>query len=448
MMDARQRFKRLLAIDSFAEFTQQVCKAAADFTRCSIAIWDGDGVQRTDRWMYHKVCKSFYNNPEIRATRCDQDDASAVDYVLRTGFKANYTCWAGFTCEMIPIKAWDQPVGLISIGEFFTRDCDQLRPAASQVPGADLFTIVDETKAGRIPVLDDEQRDGVLTAVEHIAGILSDLVMAKINSHTLPDYLAAVASQMAGMWTESTTDGRQLAAALEGFTLVSLANLFFKDVHKFLQQHRDRALHEALTPLSSIFIAAAALPEDCKQRHRIETAAYKIEKDARALLAETDVLEGSWWKLTPERLSPNDLAAEMYSEFQSHKEIADRLIVRGDRGGVSIDVSLARFVVRELVANAFKATQPGRRRIEASLNIVEGDLVTEVVDNGCGIPETELGRIFEPGIRLGQAGYGSGSGHGLYKLRENVLFVGGKVEVSAADGGTRFKVILPGFTET
>jgi hypothetical protein len=26
--------------------------------------------------------------------------------------------------------------------------------------------------------------------------------------------------------------------------------------------------------------------------------------------------------------------------------------------------------------------------------------------------------------------------------------VGGKVEVSAADGGTRFKVILPGFTET
>ena len=74
MMDARQRFKRLLAIESFSQFTQQFCKAAADFTRCSIAIWDADGVQRTDRWMYHKVCKSFYNNPDIRANRCDKDD--------------------------------------------------------------------------------------------------------------------------------------------------------------------------------------------------------------------------------------------------------------------------------------------------------------------------------------------------------------------------------------
>jgi len=38
MMDTRARFKRLLAIPSFADFCDRVCKAAADFTRCSIAL--------------------------------------------------------------------------------------------------------------------------------------------------------------------------------------------------------------------------------------------------------------------------------------------------------------------------------------------------------------------------------------------------------------------------
>lgn len=446
-MDARNRLKRLLAIPSFAEFCERVCRATADFTRCSIAIWDSDGEQRTERWMYHSVCKSLYGNLEVRSAHCDQSDKRTVDAVLSSGVRAAYTCWAGFRCEMIPILAWDQTVGLISIGEFFTPQCNQLLQIALDKAGPDAPTILKEMESGRIPLLQEEHQHGVRTAVQHLAEIIGDLVTARINPQTLPAYLSKVASQMATLWAGSVDEGSRLAAALDGFALVSLANLFFEDVHTFLQQHRDRALHEALTPLSTIFAQAEALPKESTQRDKIIAAAKRIDRDARSLLAETNVLDGSWWKLTPEPLKPKDLAHEIYFEYQTRRELGDQLIVSAEPGMVRVDLSLARFVAGELVNNAFKATRPGERRIHVALDVLSEDLRIEVSDNGCGIPVEQVSRIFENGIRLEQRGYGIGTGHGLYKLRENVWFVGGSVAVAPSEsGGSVFEVVLPGFS--
>ncbi len=447
MMDAALRFRRLLEVPTFARFCERVCEQAADFTRCSIAIWDSAGTQRTKRWMYHKVCESFYGDDHIRATRCDRDDARTVGVVLRTGVKQSYVCWAGFNCEMVPILAWDQPVGLVSIGEFFTPNCNTLRDPAIQIATANkLFPILGDRQSRQIPVLREEQLEGVLTAVQHLARIMGDLVMARINPDTLPEYLNNVADQIARSWAGTVNESGRLAAALEGFALVSLANLFFEDVHGFLQRHSDRALHEVLSPLSTIFIQAESLPDTCQQRQRITEAARIIDRDARALLAETDVLTGSWWKLTPRPMKPKTLADQVFGEFHGRCENGDHFSLEGTSQPAWADVSLARFALRELVTNAFKATTAGQRSITGFLELVGGDLVIDVSDNGCGIPEDQIGRIFERGVRLEQTGYGAGSGHGLFKLRENVVFVGGRIDAySSAASGSRLRVILPGF---
>lgn len=446
-MDAALRFRRLLEVPTFSRFCERVCERAADFTRCSIAIWDSTGTQRTKRWMYHKVCESFYDNPEVKAARCDRDDARTVGVVLRTGVNQSYVCWAGFNNEMVPILAWDQPIGLVSIGEFFTPNCSRLRDTAIQIANANkLLPILGDVPSREIPVLREEQLEGVLTAVQHLARIMGDLVMARINPDTLPDYLNSVADQIARSWAGTVSESGRLAAALEGFALVSLANLFFEDVHGFLQRHTDRALHEALSPLSTIFIQAESLPDECPQRRRITDAARRIDRDARALLAETDVLAGSWWKLTPRPLKPQSLADEVFAEFHGRCENGDQLSLTGTPRAAWADLSLARFVLKELVTNAFKATRAGEREITGSLEVADGDLVIEVSDNGCGIAEDQIDRIFESGVRLEQAGYGSGSGHGLFKLRENIDFIGGEVDVQSRIGeGCRLRVVLPGF---
>jgi hypothetical protein len=74
---------------------------------------------------------------------------------------------------MVPLLAWDQPVGLVSIGEFFTPNCSKLRDPAIQITSANkLLPILGDTQSREMPVLREEQVEGVLTAVQHLARII------------------------------------------------------------------------------------------------------------------------------------------------------------------------------------------------------------------------------------------------------------------------------------
>jgi signal transduction histidine kinase len=67
----------------------------------------------------------------------------------------------------------------------------------------------------------------------------------------------------------------------------------------------------------------------------------------------------------------------------------------------------------------------------------------EFIDDGVGIPEADLKRVFDPFFttRLGRGGSGLGL-HIVYNLVTRVL--GGRVEVSSRPGaGTRFEFALP-----
>ena len=57
---------------------------------------------------------------------------------------------------MVPIKAWGQAVGLVSIGEFFTPSCNTLTPEALYKAGPNKLVIIREAESGKIPVFDRE----------------------------------------------------------------------------------------------------------------------------------------------------------------------------------------------------------------------------------------------------------------------------------------------------
>ena len=96
-----------------------------------------------------------------------------------------------------------------------------------------------------------------------------------------------------------------------------------------------------------------------------------------------------------------------------------------------------------LLANAIKygagkpiqVVRPPARQRRSSL---------EVRDHGPGIPEPELGRIFERFERATSIRHYGGLGLGLYLIRAIVDAHGGSVTAeNAADGGARFEVTLP-----
>jgi signal transduction histidine kinase len=72
----------------------------------------------------------------------------------------------------------------------------------------------------------------------------------------------------------------------------------------------------------------------------------------------------------------------------------------------------------------------------------DGQVQITVTDDGQGIPERDLQRIFEPFFTSKEAG--TGNGLGLMVVKGIVKDHGGSIEVKSEEGrGTEFQILLP-----
>ena len=74
--------------------------------------------------------------------------------------------------------------------------------------------------------------------------------------------------------------------------------------------------------------------------------------------------------------------------------------------------------------------------------MAQSGVVAHFADNGIGIDEANLNRIFEMFYRATEQS--DGSGIGLYIVKNAVDKLGGQISVSSRPGqGTRFNIVLP-----
>ncbi len=110
------------------------------------------------------------------------------------------------------------------------------------------------------------------------------------------------------------------------------------------------------------------------------------------------------------------------------------------------DVSAIEQLVQNLVVNAFLSTQAGGVDVSLRPSPASGDgerdeLLLEVRDTGCGIPESIRNTIFDPFMTTRG---GEGTGLGLSVVKGVVEHHGGWIEVDSEVGvGTLFRVGLP-----
>ncbi|BAN36105.1 sensor histidine kinase [Sulfuricella denitrificans skB26] len=98
-------------------------------------------------------------------------------------------------------------------------------------------------------------------------------------------------------------------------------------------------------------------------------------------------------------------------------------------------------VFLNLLLNAAQAIAD-QGRIEVRSEVAGSEIHIRISDNGCGIPEKNLDRLFDPFFTTRQVG--SGTGLGLTVCRDIVQAHGGRIEVKSKEGmGTTFTVILP-----
>jgi signal transduction histidine kinase len=209
------------------------------------------------------------------------------------------------------------------------------------------------------------------------------------------------------------------------------------------------ASHELRTPLFSLggFLELLDDPE-LDEPTRREFLARMREQVERLTKLATDLLDLS--RLDAGRLAvrtePVDLAEladELAGEFGPRASVSGHTLVT-DAGGVvpaRADPARSLQVGRVLVENALVHTPAGTTvRLEAVRD--GGRALLRVVDDGPGIPPEAREQVFHRFYRLAGT-RASGSGLGLAIARELAALQGGRLELDALDGWTRFTLVLP-----
>ena len=143
-----------------------------------------------------------------------------------------------------------------------------------------------------------------------------------------------------------------------------------------------------------------------------------------------------------------EIAESIRSRAQPHLEMGISFVADVP-SGLSVPRRLFETVLGHLIGNAFKSIhEPPAGRVELSAAIDGASLVVRVQDNGVGLTERELGRIFIPLVRRAslpvQGEPGTGSGLGLSIVKRLIESAGGTIAARSQRGqGTVFEVKLP-----
>jgi signal transduction histidine kinase len=213
------------------------------------------------------------------------------------------------------------------------------------------------------------------------------------------------------------------------------------------------ASHELKTPVTSIQTLAEALAVTVRSDpDRVPALVSRLGGEAARLarlvgdLLDLRRLE----ERGPLERVPVDLAelvretvANHYDQAQERDvEVAVAAPDHAYVAGIPGDLEL---IVKNLVGNAVQYNRPGGS-VEVTLQPEDGSHVLSVRDTGIGIPQQDLGRVFERFYRVDTARSREtgGTGLGLSIVRHAVERHGGRIRVDSLLGeGTTFTVTLP-----
>jgi signal transduction histidine kinase len=214
------------------------------------------------------------------------------------------------------------------------------------------------------------------------------------------------------------------------------------------------ASHEMRTPLAAIRASAegalAAPASEADLRRALGVVVDSADRLSRLtndllLLARADELPSE------RQTGPVDLSvivAETLEAFAvAHPLLSPMRTTLGADLLVTADPDEIGRIVANLVDNAYRYGAGAARAPRVVTRAVEREAVVEVSDDGPGIAEADLGRVFEPFARLhADAGTPAGSGLGLAIARSLAHRNGGDMTVTSRPGsGSTFRLSLPRF---
>ena len=223
--------------------------------------------------------------------------------------------------------------------------------------------------------------------------------------------------------------------------------------NRLKRQLTNNINHELKTPVASIQVCLETLLSGIdlseEKRQELIERCYANTERLRRLLRDVSLItrmEDGSQHIGRERVTINNIIAEVADEleimpeeerFTLHTDFNEQVVIEGN-------LSLIGSIFRNLTENAIAYS--GGKNIYISL-LENSDKMCKIrfEDDGCGIEEEQLPRLFERFYRIdkGRSRRMGGTGLGLAIVKHAVQFHGGVINVAnRPEGGLRFEFTL------
>jgi len=345
------------------------------------------------------------------------------------------------------VQILDAVQGLITIKDLDGR-YQVVNPAAAQFIGRPVEEILGRTASevfgDRVADVFDENDLALIQDQRHVSsrekfdfdGDERILVSERIPLMDYRDELVGICCVSADI-TESKRLQRELAQA---------------EKHAAMGKLAAGVAHEINNPLTGILTFAEDLMEDAKDGDPVkDDLDVIVQETMRCRQIVRDLLDYSRQD-RPNRaitgLRPMvDKAVGLVRNQASFHDIDVKVGELGDDLSVEVDTNQIQQVFLNLIINARDAMD-GEGEIEVRLfgDKNAHEVTAEVADHGCGIPEAQLDRIFEPFFSTKG---GQGHGLGLAVVKQIVEQNDATMDVESKEGtGTVFRIIFPAARKT
>ena len=231
----------------------------------------------------------------------------------------------------------------------------------------------------------------------------------------------------------------------------------FRDITKLQKTQKLKAefitniSHELKTPLTSIKGYSELLaensktlePMELKYINKILTNSNKLIDIYDNLLTLSSVEAKKEFK--KEKFEFTSYLENIFTSLKTKYNKAEaELVINADIKSLTVNTELFKQVFYNLMENSFKYSN-ANLRIHLSCQIEDHNIIIKFIDNGIGIPQEKIQRVFERFYRTDESRSAEvkGSGIGLSIVKHIVEKHNGKIFVSSNDSGAVFTVTLP-----
>ena len=333
--------------------------------------------------------------------------------------------------------------------------------------------VLKNVSAGVISIDEKENVTTINTSAEQMLEIKGEVVLEKKFSEVLPKEYVGQIKRLLDELKSSRKDSieRQVLVNLEGKSLSLLINLttlrdeerkslgvvaVFDDLTQLIKAQRmaawrevaRRIAHEIKNPLTPIQLSAQRLRK--RYLEKLQPDGTVFDECTRTIVKQVEELKGmvnefsSFARMPASQPTPNHLNEIIQEALVLFQEVQKQVhfeFIPNDIPVLHVDRDQIKRVMINLIKNSLAAIKnEGKIRIQTSYDPKIQTVRLEVSDNGCGIPDEDKGRLFEPYFSTKK----SGTGLGLTIVNAIISDHNGYIRVrDNKPQGTTFLIELP-----